>query len=99
MTLKVVTANRLRDGLVVFLDRDGGWSEWIEDSRVATSQDEGKELMALAEQAERDVVVLDPYLIAVSEEDGSPRPVKYRELLRTMGPSVRTDLGKQANRA
>ncbi len=98
MALKVVTANRLSDGFVVYLDREDGWSERIEESRVADNPDEGKEMMALAGQAERDVVVVDPYLIAVSDEDGSLRPVKYRELLRTKGPTVRTDLGKQADR-
>jgi hypothetical protein len=43
--------------------------------------------------------VVDAYLIDVRAEAGTVRPVKLREYLRTLGPSVRTDLGKQARRA
>ncbi len=40
--------------------------------------------------------VVDAYLIEVAQEEGRLRPLKLREYLRTVGPSVRTDLGKQA---
>jgi sulfite reductase (NADPH) hemoprotein beta-component len=30
--------------------------------------------------------------------DGTPEPCHYRERLRTLGPSTRLDLGKQAGR-
>jgi len=33
----------------------------------------------------------------VREQDGKIRPVKEREIVRAAGPSVRTDLGKQAH--
>ncbi|MFQ6017563.1 MAG: DUF2849 domain-containing protein [Kiloniellaceae bacterium] len=96
MTAKVVTANRLIDGLVVYLDHDGGWSEWIGQSRVARSQEESAEILALAERPDQGVVVVGPYLIDVEEADGGLRPVRYREVIRSLGPTVRTDLGKQA---
>ncbi len=31
---KVITANDLRDGLVVFLDQEGGWTVHIAEARV-----------------------------------------------------------------
>jgi Protein of unknown function (DUF2849) len=43
--------------------------------------------------------VVDAYLIEVAREEGQVRPLKLREYLRTVGPSVRTDLGKQARTA
>lgn len=94
MTGKVVTANRLSDGLVVYLDQSGGWSGRVEDGRVAAGEAESAEILALAES--QPTAVVGPYLIDVIEEEGVPRPVSYREVLRAKGPSVRLDLGKQA---
>jgi len=44
-------------------------------------------------------VVVGPYLIDVIDDNGRPRAALIREHLRTLGPSVRRDLGKQAERA
>jgi hypothetical protein len=43
-----------------------------------------------------DRVVVDPYLFAVNVENEKIRPLGRREEIRAGGPSVRTDLGKQA---
>ena len=101
MTSKIVTANRLTDGRVVFLDTGGGWSEDV--TAVAVARDEGQAATLLA-QAQADAVanrVVEPYLIDVEErsgdEDSGPlRLRRYRERLRASGPSVRLDHGKQA---
>jgi hypothetical protein len=37
-----------------------------------------------------------PYLFDVREAAGRTVPVKVREAIRAAGPTVRTDLGKQA---
>jgi hypothetical protein len=96
MLKQVVTANRLRDGTVVFLGRDG-WVERIEDATLATTDVQAKALEALGKQAAAVNEVVDPYLIDLAPEEGSFHPVKLREQLRARGPSVRTDLGKQAS--
>lgn len=96
MTQQVVSANRLTDGLVVYLTPAGGWSERLADGHVATDDATADGLLTLAKQAEDGRAVVDPYLIDVAEFDGELRPKKYREYIRAMGPSVRTDLGKQA---
>ena len=42
--------------------------------------------------------VVDPYLVDVEiAADGRSRPRHYREALRALGPSMRPDLGKQAD--
>ncbi|MAZ32455.1 MULTISPECIES: DUF2849 domain-containing protein [Thalassospira] len=96
MSLQVVTANRLDDGLVVFLTADGGWSENIDQSRIADGKEAGDALLAEASVPELDTVIVGPYLIEVEQQDGGLVPTKYREVLRTKGPSVRQDLGYQA---
>jgi len=41
--------------------------------------------------------VVAPYLFEVTrQQDGKIRPVKEREIIRSLGPSVRLDTGKQA---
>ena len=98
MTQQVVSANRLTDGLVVYLTTGASWSEQLVDGHIAADDAAAERLLAVAKQAEEDRVVIDPYLIGVVEFDGVLRPKKYREYIRAMGPSVRPDLGKQAGR-
>lgn len=95
MTQKVISANRLDDGIVVYLTADNGWSEFIAGSVIALDEATGDALLAAAKQAEQDRVVIDPYLIDVAEVDGEVRPTKYREFIRATGPSIRPDLSKQ----
>ncbi|RDD62935.1 DUF2849 domain-containing protein [Ferruginivarius sediminum] len=97
MPAKSVTANRLSDGTVVYLTPGGGWSEYV---READWREDKEEQQALLERGEADVarsIVLDAYLIDVAiGEDGTPWPTRNREVIRSLGPTTRLDLGKQA---
>jgi len=95
MTAQVMTANRLLDGEVVFLAAQG-WVDAIDGATMAVTPEETKALDALGRQAMAVNEVVDAYLIDVTAQEGRIRPLKLREYLRTVGPSVRTDLGKQA---
>ena len=99
---QVVIASRLGDGLVVFLaeppaDGPPDWVERLESAALAPDDTRANELLELAERdaGERHLVV-DPYLIDVAEQDGALRPTKYREAIRVLGPTIRPDLGRQA---
>jgi len=96
MALQVVTANRLQDGRVVYLTGAGGWSERLGDGEVAADEAETARLMATAARAEAEQLVVAAYLIEVTGGPGDLEPVRYREVIRAQGPSVRSDLGKQA---
>jgi sulfite reductase (NADPH) hemoprotein beta-component len=95
MGLRVAIANLLRGGNVVFLAGDGRWSAHIDEARVAESDEAAAALEARARASEDATEVVDPYLIEVERGEDGLRPVKYREWLRTRGPSVRLDLGYQ----
>jgi hypothetical protein len=95
MSGKVICANRLRDGIVVYLAAGNEWSEWISRSEIARDDVTAEVLLAKARRAEADRIVIDPYLIDVTEIDGEVCPVRYRERIRASGPSVRPDLSKQ----
>ena len=97
MTLQVVNDNRLVDGLVVYLSEADDWSEKIEDALVAATEIEAEGLLATAERAAIGApCVIQPYLIDIVVDGDVLKPLRYRERLRALGPSVRRDLGKQA---
>jgi hypothetical protein len=78
----VVTANRLIDGIVVYLASDGGWTEEIGRARLAESEDETK---ALEAEAARDVAlrkVVAVYPMEVALHDGEVDPLSVRERIR-----------------
>ena len=93
---QIMTANRLKDGEVVFLTRTGGWSEKIDEAVLALEPLAVAALEARASEAERANVVTGPYLFAATRIDANIRADHIRERIRSLGPSVRLDLGKQA---
>ena len=94
--LTILTANRLRDGEVVYLTPAGGWSESLADAKLADGKDDSAALETRGQADEKALVVVSVYLMPVVLEDGIPRPTSQREIIRAKGPSIRTDLGKQA---
>lgn len=97
MSQQVITANRLLDGRVVFLAANGEWSELVGASRVAQDDSDAALLQAEANQAVADRKVVAPYLIPVSTEGGRITPLRYREVLRALGPSTHPDYGRPAS--
>ena len=82
--LHVASANRLADGIVVFLDDAGQWTPRLD--RAAVARDErGAEILLERARAEAWSVV-DPFLVAVLEdEDGMIEPLSLREKIRASG--------------
>jgi len=84
-TPKVVTANDLRIGDVVYMMADGAWTraheqaELIEDEAIADL----RLLAALGQSA----LVVGPYLAEARRGANGPEPVHFREVFRTRGPS------------
>jgi Protein of unknown function (DUF2849) len=94
---QVMTANRLRDGDVVFLTRAGVWSEKIDDSVLAMEPQAVAALEARAADDVKATLVTGQYLFDAERIEGRIRAAHIRERIRTLGPSVRLDLGKQAD--
>jgi hypothetical protein len=90
--ISVLTANRLDDGVVVFLDGEGGWSEDIGMALPARTPEEARTLEARgAHDAARNLIV-EPYLVEVSEAVGGLTPLRTRERVRIQGPSILADV-------
>jgi hypothetical protein len=94
MALHIITGNRVTDGLVVFLAKNGGWTETLADSRVI-EDNELPRMKALADAAARAAIVVEPYPIDVARVGEEIRPLRYRERIRAYGPSIHPDFAKQ----
>lgn len=67
MALKIITANKVKNGAVVYLSAEK-WSERINDSAVSSSEKEEKKLEEKAKKSVETQVVIDPYLIEVIQK-------------------------------
>jgi hypothetical protein len=92
---QLLTANRLRDGDVVYW-RTGAWVGELADAEIFASDTEAEAALTAAGEFVKDRVVVNPYLFDVRIDAHGIRPVKEREIIRAAGPSVRHDLGKQS---
>ena len=90
--VQVLTANRLGDGAVVFLNFDGDWVATLAGAVIARSPDEARGLVARGLfDAGRNLVV-DPYLVEMREVAGALLPLRQRERVRLDGPSILDDV-------
>lgn len=85
---RILTANRLRDGAVVFLAADGTWRTGLDDVRLARDAGAAAALEAIGARDAAARIVVAPYLIDVVETDGRVVPSRCRERIRAFGPSV-----------
>jgi len=95
--MKILTANRLVDGDVVFLTSDHDWSIDINDACIALDQTHATLLEDMGAQADAAAHVIGCYLVDVIVTNDRIEATHYREIMRAKGPTVRSDLGKQAH--
>lgn len=93
--LQVLTANRLRDGEVVYW-RGGDWADSLRDADISEDEAEAKRALEAAARFVTWRVVVNPYLFAVARDEAGVHPIEERERIRAAGPTIRRDLGKQA---
>ena len=92
-TPKVITANALLEGDVVYLTKDERWSRDLAEAELLT-EEAGAELRLLQAEAQTGIVV-GAYLAEMSAGANGPEPTHFREAFRRKGPSNYSH-GKQA---
>jgi hypothetical protein len=93
--LQMLTANRLRDGDVLYRKGDV-WVLFLGEGEVYPDQAGADAALAAATaELERNEFVA-PYLFEVRDVSGKIVPVKEREIIRAAGPTVHPGTGKQA---
>lgn len=88
--LRLVTANRLTDGAVVFLAPDGQWAIDIARAAAVATGAEADRLLAIARDSALRAEVVEPYIIEADRHDGVPVPERFRERIRVQGPTIQT---------
>ncbi|TIQ38402.1 MAG: DUF2849 domain-containing protein [Mesorhizobium sp.] len=96
--MKVLTANRLSDGIAVWY-ADGDWAETVGHADIAHDKVAEDRLEAIGAAAAANNEVVDVNIIDVTVINGLVEPVRLREKIRAAGPTIRTDIGKQASPA
>ncbi|MEZ5789870.1 MAG: DUF2849 domain-containing protein [Nitratireductor sp.] len=89
--MKTITANRLKDGVVVWLTTSG-WETSISRAAVLSASDAvdaGLETAARA-LANREVVEVAAIDVTL-DENRQPVPVRLRERIRAFGPTITAD--------
>lgn len=89
---RVITANRLADGAVVWRDAVGGWHADIH-AAAASAEDAVVTGMLVAARAEEKAgIVVGPYEVVVEVDRSAARPAigptRLRERIRAFGPTT-----------
>ena len=84
-TPKVVTANALLEGDVVWQTADDRWTRRIEEAELL--DDEAHAQLRLLEAEAQAEVVVGAYLADAVAGQNGPEPAHFREEFRTRGPS------------
>ena len=84
-TPKVVTANALLEGDVVYLTADDRWSRDHHEAELI--DDEAHAQLRLLQAERQRQVVVGVYLADAKPGPNGPEPIHFREVFRTKGPS------------
>jgi hypothetical protein len=89
--MKIVTANRLDNGAVVYLDEGESWTTSLSEAAKFADPDAKS---ALASAQARVTEIADVYLVDVEENGALTGRETLRESIRRKGPTVREDLNR-----
>ncbi|WP_425052640.1 DUF2849 domain-containing protein [Psychromarinibacter sp. S121] len=92
-TPKVVTANALLEGDVVYLTADDTWTR--DHAQAELIEDEAHAQIRLVDASARADEIVGAYLADAKAGPDGPEPIHFREVFRTRGPSNYAH-GKQA---
>lgn len=84
-TPKVVTANDLTEGDVIYLTADDRWSRLHCEAELI--EDEAHAQLRLLEALSQARIAVGPYLADARRGPKGPEPTHFRETFRTRGPS------------
>jgi hypothetical protein len=83
----VVTANRTRDGVVIYRTSAKDWSTDLSDAAIVRASDEARAL--LAESVADDLGAIGAYIAPVEvDADGTVAPGNLREQIRRSGVTI-----------
>ena len=93
---KVLTANRLSDGISVWYALPDVWAEKVEKAYAVSTPEEITALEAIAADFNAKGQHCDLMLIDVEKTAAGLKPLKLRERIRADGPTITYDTGSYA---
>ena len=93
--MKLITANRLIDGEVVWFSNQNSWVNDLNKAKVIENAEELARALQMAEEAVADQQILEPYAVDVQRVNDRIEPISMKEKIRAHGPSIQLDFGQQ----
>jgi hypothetical protein len=93
---KILTANLLLTGDVVFYAKDGSWSVRADEAFFASAEEEVTALKEAEAKAIADNTVVSTEIIAAEMSSKGVWPTRNREQIRAKGPTTHLNMGNQA---
>ncbi|TNJ42787.1 DUF2849 domain-containing protein [Phaeobacter sp. B1627] len=84
-TPKVVTANDLLEGDVIYLTAAGGWTRELSEAELIV--DEAEAQLRLLDAQSQPKIAVGAYLADAKAGEQGPEPTHFREEFRRTGPS------------
>ncbi len=85
---KVISANRLADGIVVYAGRDGSWSEQLSQAKIFANTAAAAPGLLIAQNDAKRNLVVEPVVVEVTEDADGLRAVTLRDIIRARGPTI-----------
>lgn len=86
---KIITANMLATGSVVFLDADGEWVHSLDQAVNYPDAQTAEDGMALALRDQERALIVDPFVVDKAAGEGSKPSMTLRDTIRAFGPTIR----------
>ncbi|WP_339696425.1 DUF2849 domain-containing protein [Celeribacter baekdonensis] len=83
-TPKVITANALLEGDVIYRSASGDWVRALAQAALIFDAERADEMLA---EAQKDGMAVGAYLTDAAEGEHGPEPTHFREEFRRTGPS------------
>jgi len=85
---KVISANRLADGIVVYVGPDGSWLERLEQAKIFASEAETEAGLGRARDDAKRNLIVDPFAVEVASRPSGFDAVTLRNAIRARGPTI-----------
>ena len=86
--MKLLTANRLSDGVTIWYAAEGWPQGWVEDAAHAARLDDAEAEALQKAWAQRETEVVAPYLVPLNDADAPVQREHVREFVRANGPTT-----------
>ncbi len=94
---KVISANLLATGRVVFLGPDGAWVRAVSDAIGFDSDAAADDALARARQDQERSVIVDPFVTTRGPENDGRPAMTLRDTIRAFGPTIRFQPNNSGN--